>query len=96
MEIKTLKKIKANKEPLTIKKIIAICNTECNVTELSIEFAKFIYPKAMHISALEDNKRVCILLKTKYLLLHTYENHFMIEEHNNNFSIGKRFIYTIN
>lgn len=95
MEIKILRKIKASKEPLTIKKIIAI-GIKCNVTELSIEFAKFIYPKALYICSLEDNERVCIFLKTKYLLLHTFENHFMIEEHNNNFYTGKRFIYTIN
>lgn len=90
---KELARIKATKQPLTFSKRVAIKDTKKECTELSIEFAKYLYPKANQIT--HDKNTVYIYTKTKRLELYTFENHFILNDTSNSWNVSSTFIFSI-
>lgn len=93
MEPKEFRKIKATKQCLTFAKRVAIKNTQKQCTELSIEFAKYLYPNAQQIT--HDANKVYIYTKTKYLELYSFENHFVLNDSNDSWRTPTTFIFSI-
>ena len=88
-----LKRIKSTKQSLTFSKRVAIKDTQTDCTELSIEFAKYLYPNAQQIT--HDAKKVYIYTKTKYLELDTFEKHLVLNDTSNSWNISSTFIFSI-
>ena len=93
METKEFRKIKATKQSLTFAKRVAIKDTQKECTALSIEFAKYLYPKAQQIT--HDANKVYIYTKTKRLELYSFENHFILNDIEDSWKTSSTFIFSI-
>lgn len=87
-----LKRIKATKQSLTFAKRVAIKDTQTDCSESSIEFAKYLFPKAQ---ITHDAKKVYIYTKTRYLELYTFEKHFIVNDTSNSWNVSSTFIFSI-